>query len=243
MPLYLSRTNVIVGGSNGLGDNGIGEVQFVNAISPPTTNPTGGAVVYANAGTVYSRDINGYISPMSFGPEPAVAVTGALCETVRRLNVSSTFTSVTGNLYLASVFLAAGQTVGHVGFVSVAASASPTHWWTCLLDNTYTQRAHSADQTTTAIGANTWNSLPMVTPFTTTYTGTYYLGVMQAGTIATVACSSGLPLAALLTGTNAIGTPPNGLSSTGLTTPGTDGTTTYTAPTTAINTLYMFALP
>lgn len=59
-----SAKNVLVGSTSVLGDNGVGEIQLANATTAPTTNPTGGAVIYANSASatpVLIRDTAGNV--------------------------------------------------------------------------------------------------------------------------------------------------------------------------------------
>jgi hypothetical protein len=239
-----SSGNLIVGGTASLGDNGSGEIQLTNATSVPTTNPTGGGVIYARSGSVVHRDPNGRVSPLVSGPLSTGSTTNALAETVPRHSVSVVTTAFTsGNMIMSSVFIPAGISVGHIGFATgTTAGVTPTHWWAALLDNTFKQQAHSADQTSTALGASTWFNLAMATPFVTTYSGTYYLAlVIAAGTVPSILQGSTTPAAQFWTGTSAPTPVPGGTSTTtGLTTPGTDGTTTYGAPTAAAAPFYLY---
>lgn len=237
----LSST-LVVGATAPLGDNGVGEIQLANAGTVPTTNPTGGAIVYARNGGILTRDPNGTVTPLVAGPETA-ATTGALAESIPRTQVSASSAFTSGNLLIQSIYLPAGVSVGHIGFgTGTIAGATMTHWWAALLDNTYKQQAHSADQTSGAIGLSTWFNLAMATPFVTTYSGTYYLGLMiAASTMPTILQSGVTPAVQFWTGTGHVTPVPNGLSSTGLTTPGTDGTTVYTAPSVASAPYYMYA--
>lgn len=178
-------------------------------------------------------------------PAPSsVATSGVLAETMHRYTASATATPASGTLYLQSIFLDMGQTVSTIGFITgLTAATGPTHWWTALLDSSYKLQAHSADQTNTAIPASTWNSTAMAAPYTATYSGAYLLGLMIAtsSTQPTVLCGTTVPNAALISGTGLIAPVPGGTSTTGLTTPGTDRTTTYAAPTAAANFYYMYA--
>lgn len=55
-----AAANLIVGGTTALGDDGAGEIQFSTVTTEPTTNPTGGVVMYANsAGHLKWRDKDG----------------------------------------------------------------------------------------------------------------------------------------------------------------------------------------
>jgi hypothetical protein len=235
--------NLLVGASSSLGDNGVGEIQLHNATTPPTTNPTAGAVVYARNGGLITRDPNGTLSPLVSDPGGQGATTGAISETVPRIMVTTSAAPVSGTLYLQSTFIPAGVSIGHIGFATGTTAASgPTHWWVALLDNTYKQQAHSADQLTAAIGASTWFNLAMASPFVTTYTGTYYLALLVATstTQPTILQSSSTPAAQFWTGTGAPTPLPNGASTASLTAPGTDGTTTYAAPTIASAPFYLY---
>lgn len=217
-------------------------IYLGNAATVPAANPSGGALLYTRNGGLITRDPNGGIFPLVAGPETA-ATTGALAETVPRTQVSASSAFTSGNLLIQSIFLPAGVSVGHIGFgTGTTAGATMTHWWAALLDNTYKQQAHSADQTSGAIAASTWFSLAMATPFVTTYSGTYFLALMVAATTMPTILQSGVtPDAQFWTGTGHPTPVPNGVSSTGLTTPGTDGTTTYTAPSAASAPYYMYA--
>lgn len=241
--LYV-QPNLVVGSATALGDNGVAELQLANATTIPTTNPTGGATVYASNGGLFLRDPNGTIEPLGMGNRVGAPMPNAWAETANRNTVSSSFTPVSGTLYIYSVYLQAGTVISNIGFCTGTTAASgPTHWWTVLLDNTYKLQAHSADKTSTALPASTWQSLPMVTPYTTTYTGTHYVGFMvtTSTTQPTVISNAATFNAQFITGTNVPTPLIGGTSSTGLTTPGTDGSTTYIAPTAATQTMYIYA--
>ena len=170
---------------------------------------------------------------------------GVLCETNHRYNISGSSQPTSGTLVIMAVSLQIGQVVGHMGFgTGTTATTAASHWWTVLLDDTYTQQAHSADQTTTNLAASTWYSLAAVAPYTATYTGNYYLGLMIAvssGSTASILSPTFSPAGQLITGTNVPTPLVGGASTTGLTTPGTDGSTTYIAPTATTPNYYMYA--
>jgi|SRR5579859_1081501 len=238
-----ANPNLLIGAQTALGDNGNGELQLANTTSAPSTNPTGGALVYARNGGLLTRDPNGTVSTIISDPGGQGATTGAISESVPRIIVTTSAAPVSGTLYIQSTFIPAGISIGHIGFATGTTAASgPTHWWAALLDNTYKQQAHSTDQTTGAIAASTWFNLAMATPFVTTYTGTYYLALLIATstTQPTILQSSSTPAAQFWTGTGAPTPLPNGASTASLTAPGTDGTTTYAAPTTASAPFYLY---
>lgn len=56
--------NFLIGGSSALGDNGVGELQLANATTVPTTNPTGGGVLYEKQGVPTHRDPGGQLLGM-----------------------------------------------------------------------------------------------------------------------------------------------------------------------------------
>jgi hypothetical protein len=241
-----AAANLVVGGTTALGDNGVGEIQLANATTVPTTNPVGGPVIYATGGGLFARDPGGVVSPLLSTPATESYPTpGAIAETCHRYNIAGSSTPATGTLYVMAAYLEAGQSVGHIGFGSGStATTAAAHWWLALLDNTFTLRAHTADQLTANVAASTWYSIATVATYTATYTGCYYLGVMVAtssGNQPSILSPSFSPVTQLVTGAN-IPTPVlAGTSSTGLTVPGTDGTTAYLAPTGVGPLFYMYA--
>lgn len=178
-----------------------------------------------------------------FVPESSVPTKGAVAETMHRYTGSATATPASGTLYLQSIWLPIGKTVSNIGFVTgLTAATGPTHWWTVLLDDSYTQQAHSADQATAAIPASTWQLLPVAAAYTATYSGTFFLGVVIATTSVqpTLVCGTTVPNAALISGTNVVAPVPGGTSTGSLATPGTDGSTVYATPSAASNFYYMY---
>lgn len=235
--------NVLIGSGTALGDGGSGVLELANATTVPATNPTGGGVIYSVSGTPFLRDPNGAVNPMINVAKISSIPTGFIAHTMPRFSASGATAPASGQLFIHEVHLAAGTKISNVGFVTGSTAATgPTHWWTALLDGSFTQQAHSADQLTAAIAANKWFTLPMVTPYTTTATGLFYVAVMIATSTTQPTLVTGpiTPNTAMLTGTNAPTQVPGGGSTTGLTTPGTDGSTTYTAPATAALFAYQY---
>jgi hypothetical protein len=129
---------------------------------------------------------------------------------------------------MAAVSLAAGTLISNVSFITGSTAAIlPTHWWAGIADPSGVQQAHSADQLTAAIAANTAFTVAMATPYVTSVSGVYYfLLAVTAGTnptlsggLAAVNSSKVSPVLAGVSGSSAQSTP------------GTDGTTTYALPT------------
>jgi hypothetical protein len=207
----------------------------------PYTTPAGGASPGSPASLDYVGTQSLLVAALA-DPPTGSAIAGHIAETIAPVSATAPLTVTTGSLSIASIRLAAGQSVTGAGFVtSTVAAITPTHAWLALLDSSYVLRAVTADGLTTAIGASTWFPSAFAAPYTATYTGVYFLGVLiTAGTIPTL-CGATAPLAAMVTGTSAPAPLLGGVSTTSLTTPGTVGTTTYVAPTAAAVTPYLFA--
>lgn len=191
-------------------------------------------------------------NPASYGQMQSIAdnepqrsttyMPGALAETVSAVYATTTLTPSSGQLYLWPVHLGAGQSVGHVGYVADSTqSASLTHQWVCVTDNAYTVQAVSADGTSATLTANKFINTALAAAYTTTYSGTYFLGAMissSGGTQPTMAAATS-PRAVLVTGTN-VPTPVLGGTSNGSqSTPLAVGTV-CTAPTAVSAVPYMW---
>jgi len=208
---------------------------------PNYLNETSGAT----GGSPASIDYVSTQAPLlaAMGSPPAGSALGShAASTIPPALATTTIQMTSGSASIAAIRLAAGQTVATAGFVtSTTAAITPTHWWLCLLDNTYTCRATTADQLTGAIAASTWFNIAFAASYTATYTGLYYLGVMiAAGTVPTL-CGATAPLAAMVTAATAPTPLLGGVSTTSQTTAPTAGTTALVAPTAAAVTPYLFA--
>jgi hypothetical protein len=229
--LYRGAANVLatddavnVGGTMGLLGATGALIGLANLSVAPTGTPAG-VVMYASGGGLFARDGSGYVGALIESPSTGGAPTGAIAETVPRWSLSSTASPASGNLYLTGVWLQVGQKVTSITFMSgTTAAISPTHWWFALVDKNFKLQGHTADQTTTAWAATTAKTVALVTPYTATYTGMYYLGFMM--TASTLVNVSAAPAAL---NQAALAPPFAGPSSSGLTTPGTDNSTTYTS--------------
>lgn len=163
--------------------------------------------------------------------------TGVVFETFPRDLANSVRSAGTsGTLYARAIPLPAGQKVSNLtAVVGATAEAGGTHGWYALMDNTMKVQAVSADQTGAAVwAANAALTLPMGTPYTTTYSGLYYVGICVVATTmpvfnGTAAMTTGLtPLLA-------------GSSSTAQTTPPTVGTTMAALSNLALANFYAYA--
>lgn len=132
--------------------------------------------------------------------------TGAIAETFSRIAGAASAALTSGVLELTAIPLLTGTTVTDITFLTGSTAAvTPTHWWYGLYDNNLNQLAVTADQTTTAIAANTSYSLQLATAasgsisnYTLSYSGLYYLGWMAtAGTMPTLLRLAGAGIAAM----------------------------------------------
>jgi hypothetical protein len=159
----------------------------------------------------------GFTPPATGNLGPFDGANLCLGETIpRALATTNTTPGATGTLFLQAIYLTAGTLVSKIGIISATTAANtPTNRFHALYDANRNLLAQSANQTTTAWGANTVANLAMTTPYRIPVSGLYYIGLLQVAT--TIATVHGGPAKA-----NAIvsSTPPimHGTSSTGLTT-------------------------
>ena len=95
-------------------------------------------------------------------------ITGSLWETMDR-NICpevNTVIGTTGQIFVQAIWLTAGTTVTNISIFSATTAANvPTHYVFALYDISRSLLASSADQTSTAWGANTLKTLAMGTPY------------------------------------------------------------------------------
>jgi hypothetical protein len=97
-----------------------------------------------------------------------------------------------GTMLLSSIYIATGQIISNINFISSnTAESGGSHLWFALYDDgrgssTAGQLAllgQTADQTgAAAFGANANLGLSLLTPYTTTYSGIYFIGAMCVAT-------------------------------------------------------------
>jgi len=220
-------------GTSDPADGGSGVLKMGNAAVFPGTPNAGSGVMAVRGGGPWWKDAGGgssasMVSPSEFSASPA----NALSESVPRFAWNSTACAIgatTGTVYMIATWLPAGSPINTLGFVTGATAAgTPTHWWLGLADQNGLQLAHTADQTTTAIAANSKITKSLTATYTTTRTGLYYF-------LISVTATTNPTLSGVGTVTNADKVTPllAGVStSAAQTTPGTDGTTSYVIPTT-----------
>lgn len=148
---------------------------------------------------------------------------------------SSTGAANSGVLYISRVWLYEGQQISDITWLTGSTEGlTLSHGWAAILNASYLQLAHSADVTSGDLAAETFITWPLTEPWTVPATGFYWVGFMVA--------ASTQPSAAISNSQSAAGFaafPLTGPATTGLGAPGTDGTTTYEAPTAAAGTPYI----
>jgi hypothetical protein len=231
-----------VGSGTDIGSNGVGVLKAANASTIPTTNPSGGAAAYTRNGAWWTRDPNGVVSTMISPSEFSSSPTGCLGETFPRcLGSSATATqtigATTGTVYMMGVWLPAGLTITNLNWITgTTAAVSPTHWWLGIANSAGLQQAATADQLTAAIGASALKTVALSATYTTTATGLYYL--LLSVTAGTNPTATGLP--APIPNMNLAAPVLAGVSATTQSAPGTNGTTSYTAPASAGGIPYIY---
>lgn len=104
-------------GTTGLGDNGAVEIQLANATTVPTTNPTGGVLVYSNTGRASYRNPQGLVGTVSSGVQ-AQTSTVTIANTAS-LSTLETFTVPANDPVAGSVYEV-------TGYGTFSVTATPT---------------------------------------------------------------------------------------------------------------------
>lgn len=177
--------------------------------------------VYTASGLVMTSGVNFLNPPFSGTQVTAVANTHPLAAMSTATEAALTL----GTISLYPLQIPVGSNIGHITFISgTTAFSTPTNWWFCLCDSNRNLLAITANQTTTAWAASTVKTLAIAniaagaaTQFTTTYSGTHYLGILETGTTATTL----LGATPATTVTTSSSNPGGKSSTTGLTTPST----------------------
>lgn len=153
------------------------------------------------------------------------AASAPTAETIPRGTItSSAALSASGTLFVTAIGLPKGLALNGLGFYTGGTPLTGlSHGWYVLLDNNRVVRAATADQTSGSwlSVANTDYPLLISGSYTTSYSGQYYIGIMAVAT--------GMPSIATGGGVNAGAAGKSlifcGLSSTGQTTPPSNGST------------------
>lgn len=148
---------------------------------------------YRNAGAMAARD--GYV--FTSMPREGTSASG--------------LTQTSGTLYMQLCRVMAGDTVTSLSVFFIGANSSPSRWYFALYDASRALLAQTADQTTTAISANSLVTLNLASPVSFTSDQNVYVGVCQvADTAATpvrgpIIASQLLGIAPILFGTSNTG--------------------------------------
>jgi hypothetical protein len=120
-----------------------------------------------------------------YGYSPVVnypyAITGTKAESIPRTIAGVSISAVTsGTMIMQAIWLPAGMVINNLITMSgTTASATQTNRWLALYDQNRALLRQSADQTTTALAASTLYTA-LITAYTTTYAGIYYIALLTA---------------------------------------------------------------
>ena len=177
-------------------------------------------LVLSSTGDWMHHDSQGADYTYTPGATANVGPNGTLAETIPRQFVTSTSggTMTSGTVYLCGINLPSGTLVSNITLCSVGAAGTPTHYQFGLYSGSQSAPsllASSADQTTTAWGANTVKSLAMTAPYRITTPGVYYVAFVMVATTASTLAGMGPKTNAALAATAPMS---NAASTTGVTT-------------------------
>lgn len=140
-------------------------------------------LAFSETGMWTHFDANG--AQYGFNPQVTApyGISGAKAESIPRNLAGVNVAAVTsGTLVMQAIWLPAGLVINNLITMSgTTASASQTNRWLALYDQNRSLLRQGPNATTTIISANTlWQDA--ITPFTTTYSGLHYIGIMTAAT-------------------------------------------------------------
>lgn len=139
------------------------------------------------AGGLATLDENGNLTAPTAGQFAADgSPTGTFRANLRRSECGGNLSALTTQVMTSvAIYLAEGDVVTNLTFCSATTAANtPTNWWFALYDTSATpaKLRQTADQTSTAWGANTPMTLALATPYEVTVSGVYYAAVMVKAT-------------------------------------------------------------
>lgn len=95
--------------------------------------------------------------------------------------VSSVAFPAAGTVALQAIALPKSLLVTNIKWICGATAAiTPAHWWFSLCDSSFITLRSTADQTSTAIAANTVYTKALSSTFTTTYEGLHYIAILHS---------------------------------------------------------------
>lgn len=221
-PLGTDTTKLAI--ANNLSDVAAALTAFAN-ISPMTTN---GDVITRAAGVpsrlgigaggsslIVDNGAPAYGLPAQWGQENVLCPSDALYETIPRFFCTSSFTQVSGTLHVCGLWLPANKVITFIRWYRSTVLSSATNQIFGLYDNTKALLKPTSNDTTTPWGGNSYKTLNLTAPFTTTYSGLHYIACMCTDTVSAGALGATTPLAGIQTVGNVIC---GNTSDTGLTT-------------------------
>ena len=156
------------------------------------------------------------------------APVGAITQTIDPVLINTSgIAQVSGTLYLYAVTLEAGRVVTDLNFlIGTTNGLTLTHGWAALLNSSYLQLAHSADITSGNLaGASEIQTYTLTAPYVPQATALYWLAICTVASTQPTLAGYGTPQGT--SGGTAL--PVAGPATTGLSGPGTDGSTSYEA--------------
>lgn len=162
---------------------GVGVIGVANAATTPTTNPSGGGVLYANsAGAPVWRDPNGNVWSLVPSNAQIPGDQGLIAWSIAPYDVNGQIQPTGGVIQLIKVLLRSAATITNV-IVNVAtagATLTSSQCFAGVFDFTGARQGVTADQSTT------WNSTGLKTmALTTPYSapaGSYWVALVSNGT-------------------------------------------------------------
>jgi len=165
-----------------------------NAITPIYNLLPSGMAVYEDALGWQFFNKTGQLLTASgmpdMGDNDNYSLSGFLAESIPRnicTETNTTAPTASGTLFMQAIYLKAGITVTSISISSATTAANgPTHWIMGLYSGARALLATSADQTSTAWGANTMKTLAMGTPYVVPSSGIYYIGFFMTASTAII---------------------------------------------------------
>lgn len=144
---------------------------------------------------------------------------GYVFQSAPREDVSTAgLSSTSGTLYMQLCRVLAGDTVTSLSVFFVGANNTPTAWYFALYNASRVLLAQTADQTSTAISANSLVTINLASPVSFTSDQNVYVGLCQVATGPATPARLGVAALPMSTNTNLVGVAPIllGTSDTGL---------------------------
>lgn len=166
----------------------VGGTAQANAITPVFTLLPGGMAVYEDGLGWQFFNSSGQALANLYAAVSAIdnyGISGCKAETMDRNLCPEVNTTMgtTGQIRIQAIWLTAGTVVTNICFCSATTAANtPTHYVFALYDLSGNLLATTADQTTTAWGANTLKTLAVTAAYTVPTTGLYYLAISVVAT-------------------------------------------------------------